>query len=107
MNYLTGQEQRQGGSDQPNQITINVVVNLPQSTLKISVNINHDIPFDTFVNGIKEQIFAQKMKAQYEETIEYLMEDGSIIQSSESRSLQSLGFKNNCTLQVRLMLKGG
>ncbi|CAD8146617.1 unnamed protein product [Paramecium pentaurelia] len=101
------QQQKQGGSDQPNQITINVVVNLPQSTLKIQVNINHDIPFDKFINGIKEQIFAQKMKAQYEETIEYLLENGSIIQSNEIRTLQILGFKNNCTLQVRLMLKGG
>ncbi|CAD8139718.1 unnamed protein product [Paramecium octaurelia] len=108
MNQLMSQDNvRQASNDQPNSYTVIVVVNTPQSTFTLSISIDPSIPFNQFIIGIKEQIFAQKMQAQYEDTIEYQLGNGSLIQSNESRTLQSLGFTNNCTIYVRLKLKGG
>ncbi|CAD8146609.1 unnamed protein product [Paramecium pentaurelia] len=109
MNQLMNQvnEASSGRNDQPHAISVNVVVNLQQANLNLQLSIDPEIPFNIFVNGIKEQIFAQRMQAQYEETIEYQLGNGSNLQQNESRTLQSLGFNNNCTLYVRLKLKGG
>ncbi|CAD8047472.1 unnamed protein product [Paramecium primaurelia] len=109
MNQLMNQgtEANQGRSDQPHAISVNVVVNLQQANLNLQLSIDPEIPFNVFVNGIKEQIFAQRMQAQYEETIEYQLGNGSNLQQSETRTLQALGFTNTCTLYVRLKLKGG
>ncbi|CAK83157.1 unnamed protein product (macronuclear) [Paramecium tetraurelia] len=108
MNQLMNQDnQRQINNDQPNTYTVNISVNTPQSTFTISVAIDPNIHFNQFIEGIKEQIFAQKMQAQYEDTIEYQMGNGSLLLSNETRTLQNLGFTNNCLLHVRLKLKGG
>ncbi|CAD8045573.1 unnamed protein product [Paramecium sonneborni] len=109
MNQLLLNEgsQNQVRSDQPHAMNVNVVVNLQQANLNLQLTIDPEIPFNTFINGIKEQIFAQRMQAQYEETIEYQLGNGSNLQQSETRTLQNLGFTNNCILYVRLKLKGG
>ncbi|CAK83161.1 unnamed protein product (macronuclear) [Paramecium tetraurelia] len=107
MNQLLGQNSAPNRNDQPHAISVNVVVNLQQANLNLQTSIDPEIPFNVFINGIKEQIFAQRMQAQYEETIEYQLGNGSNLQQNESRTLQLLGFTNNCTLYVRLKLKGG
>ncbi|CAD8047633.1 unnamed protein product [Paramecium sonneborni] len=119
MNYLFGGKdlkQQQGRSDQPHTINFNFVVNLQQGNLNLQLSIDPEIPFNIsiepecpfnrFVNGIKEVIFAQRMQAQYEETIEWQLGNGSTLQQNDQRTLEQLGFTNNCTLYVRLKLKG-
>ncbi|CAD8044406.1 unnamed protein product [Paramecium primaurelia] len=104
---LEREYQRQGLSDQPHSISVNVVVNLEKANLKLSMSIDPEIPFNIFLQGIKEQIFAQRMQAYYEEELEWQLCNGSNLQPDDGRTLQSLGFTNNCTLYVRLKLRGG
>ncbi|CAD8047635.1 unnamed protein product [Paramecium sonneborni] len=107
MNELLGYNDSFRRSDnQPHAINVNVVVNLQSENFNLQLSIDPEIPFNIFVNGIKEQIFAQRMLAQYEETIEYQLGNGSNLRQNEARSLQYLGFTNNCTLYVRLKLMG-
>ncbi|CAD8044403.1 unnamed protein product [Paramecium primaurelia] len=58
---LEREYQRQGLSDQPHSISVNVVVNLEKANLKLSMSIDPEIPFNIFLQGIKEQIFAQRI----------------------------------------------
>ncbi|CAD8044392.1 unnamed protein product [Paramecium primaurelia] len=104
MNELMS-EINQDRSDQPHAISVNVFVNLLQANLHLQVSIPPEIPFNIFVQGIKEQIFAQRMQAQYEEIIKWQLGNGSYLQQNESRTLQQLGFKNNSTLYMILRLK--
>ncbi|CAD8137306.1 unnamed protein product [Paramecium pentaurelia] len=90
---------------QPHSISVNVVVNLEINNLNFTLSIEPEISFNIFAQKIKEQIFAQRMKAQYEEKIEWQLGNGSNLQENDGRTLQSLGFTNNCTLYVRLKLK--
>ncbi|CAD8045557.1 unnamed protein product [Paramecium sonneborni] len=100
---IGGQQQQNA---QPNTIAVNVTVIMPTGDVQLQIQIDPDIPFNGFVKGLSEQIFAQRMQAQYEDTIEYLL-GGANIQSNEMRTLSQLGFENQCRLQVRLKLKGG
>ncbi|CAD8125324.1 unnamed protein product [Paramecium sonneborni] len=107
MNQLLGQKLLGETSAQPNTIQINITVSMPNGDVQLQIQIDPGIPFNGFTKGITEQIFAQKMQAQYEETIEYVLQNGSNIQSNETRTLNQLGLKNFSRLQVRLKLKGG
>ncbi|CAD8047634.1 unnamed protein product [Paramecium sonneborni] len=109
MNYLFGGKdlkQQQGRSDQPPAINIHVVINLQKANLNLELTIDSEIPFDLFLTGIKEQIFAQRMQDEDEETIEWQLGNGSNLQQNDQRSLKQLGFTNNCTLYGTLKLKG-
>ncbi|CAD8047642.1 unnamed protein product [Paramecium sonneborni] len=92
---------------QPRTILINVLIQMQQQDMKIDINIDPDCPFSQFIQYVLDQIFKQKMESNYEESIEFQLDNGSMIKKEEQRTLHQMGFKNNCALHVRLKLKGG
>ncbi|CAK87760.1 unnamed protein product (macronuclear) [Paramecium tetraurelia] len=87
-------------------ISVNVFIHLLQANLHLETSNPPDIPFYIFINGFKEQIFAQIPETQYEQTIECYLDKGGLISQYDNRTLQMLGFTNNCTFHMTLKLLG-
>ncbi|KAM3137111.1 hypothetical protein pb186bvf_010839 [Paramecium bursaria] len=93
---------------QPNSITIKIKVDFGDFAQKIyEIEMPKDSPFTSVVNFVKEQLFTDKNKSVVDEAkVEFLF-NRSLIQQSETRTIDQLQIKDEQEISVKVPLKGG
>ncbi|CAD8154077.1 unnamed protein product [Paramecium octaurelia] len=83
-----------------------VVIELhTKQALNISINIDPKISFNIFLRGVIDTCFNQGAQAYYEEALEFYLDNGLNILPNDIRSLENLGFTNNCTFYFKNKFK--